>query len=286
MTSSLLTPGVRCATQKSRRAQVPGKSCTRLLYDGAVYLPGFLNLGVGFRKYFVALPALTDELKRAAYRIRHEVYCEDLSYEPLRPDGLETDAYDAHATHCLLKGANDERFVGCIRLVFARPDDPAQPLPFERLCADALDRGIVNPARLPRATIAEVSRLAVIRQYRRRRGEAARPGDINESDFGTPDRPRFPYIPVGLYLGMMAQARRHGIETLFVLTEPRLASHLARLGVRLQRIGGAIEHRGMRVPSLIRVNQVIDGFGPFVRPLFDLIAADIDAAYRALERVP
>lgn len=248
-----------------------------------MYLPGFLNLGVGFRKYFAALPALTDDLKRAAYRIRHEVYCEDLAYEPVRPDGLETDAYDAHAMHCLLRGVQDERFVGCIRLVLPDVGDPGQPLPFERVCAPTLDRRIVDPAALPRATIAEVSRLAVIRQYRRRKGEARDPGAITDNDFGTPERPRFPYIPVGLYLGMMAQARRHGIETLFVLTEPRLASHLSRLGVRLTQIGGPVEHRGLRVPSMLRVREVIDGFGAFVRPLYDVIAAEIDAAYRAAE---
>jgi N-acyl amino acid synthase of PEP-CTERM/exosortase system len=248
-----------------------------------MYMPGFLNLGVGFRKYFVALPALDDELKRAAYRIRHAVYCEELGYEPVRPDGLETDEYDAQASHCLLQGVAHPRYVGCIRIVSPRREDPQRPLPFELLCGATLDRTVVDPARLPRERIAEVSRLAVIRQYRRRRGEAARPGgDIDENDFGTPERPRFPYIPVGLYLGMLAQARRQGIETLFVLTEPRLASHLSRLGVRLTRIGAPVEHRGMRVPSMLRVNEVIDGFGAFVRPLYDVIAGEIEAAYRAV----
>jgi N-acyl amino acid synthase of PEP-CTERM/exosortase system len=247
-----------------------------------MYLPGFLNLGVGFRKYFVALPALNDELKRAAYRIRHAVYCEELGYEPLRPDGLESDEYDAHAAHCLLRSVSDPRYVGCIRLVFPRRDDPHRPLPFELLCESTLDRTLVDPSRLPRERMAEVSRLAVVRQYRRRKGEATRPGgDIDDNDFGTPDRPRFPYIPVGLYLGMIAQARRYGIETLFVLTEPRLASHLSRLGVRLTRVGAPVDHRGMRVPSMLRVEVVIDGFGAFVRPLFDVIAGEIDAAYRA-----
>jgi len=135
-----------------------------------MYMPGFLNLGVGFRKYFVALPALDDELKRAAYRIRHAVYCEELGYEPVRPDGLETDEYDAQASHCLLQGVAHPRYVGCIRIVSPRREDPQRPLPFELLCGATLDRTVVDPARLPRERIAEVSRLAVIRQYRRRRG--------------------------------------------------------------------------------------------------------------------
>ena len=245
-----------------------------------MYLPDFLNLGIGFQKYFAAVPAVSDELKRAAYRIRHDVYCRDLAFEPVRPDGMETDGCDSHSIHTLLRSKANAEYVGCIRLVLAHPQDPMSPLPVERLCAQTIDRRIVDPQKLPRDRIAEVSRLAVISRYRRRKGEANRPAGITENDFGTRDRPRFPYITVGLYLGMIAQARRHGIETLLVLTEARLASHLSRLGVRVQRIGGAVEHRGPRVPSLIVVDEVIAGFGAFVRPLYKVIADEIDAGYR------
>jgi N-acyl amino acid synthase of PEP-CTERM/exosortase system len=245
-----------------------------------LYLPDFLNLGVGFSKYFAAMPALTDELRRVAYRIRHDVYCRELAYEPVRPDGIETDAYDAHAAHCLVRSKADQDYIGCVRLVFARPDDARFELPVERLCAATLDRTIVDPARLPRQSIAEVSRLAVISRYRRRKGEANRPAGIEERDFGTPERPRFPYLTVGLYLAMMAQARRHGIKTLFFLTEVRLAKQIGRLGVRLQRIGGPIEHRGQRVPSLLRVDEAIDGLGPLLRPFYDVVAGEVEAAYR------
>lgn len=245
-----------------------------------MYLPDFLNLGIGFQKYFAAVPAVTDELRRAAYRIRHDVYCQDLAYEPVRPDGMETDAYDSHALHCLLRSKANDEFVGCIRLILARADDPSSLLPIERLCERTIDRTIVDPLKLPRHTIAEVSRLAVIGRYRRRKGESSRPAGITDNDFGTPDRPRFPYITVGLYLGMIAQARRQGIERLLLLTEVRLASHLSRLGVRVQRIGGAVEHRGSRVPSLIMVDEVIAGFGTFVRPLYRVIADEIDSVHR------
>lgn len=243
-------------------------------------MPDFLNLGIGFQKYFTAVPAVSDELKRAAYRIRHDVYCKELSFEAVRPDGMETDACDSHSIHTLLRSKANDEYVGCIRLVLAQPQDPMSPLPVERLCARTIDRRIADPQKLPRDRIAEVSRLAVISRYRRRKGEATRPAGITEDDFGTRDRPRFPYITVGLYLGMIAQARRHGIETLLVLTEVRLASHLSRLGIRVQRIGGPIEHRGSRVPSLIVVDEVIAGFGAFVRPLYKVIADEIDIGYR------
>jgi N-acyl amino acid synthase of PEP-CTERM/exosortase system len=244
-------------------------------------LPGFLNIGVGFSRYFTAVPALTDELRRAAYRIRHDVYCRDLGFEPIRPDGLETDEHDRNAVHCLLRNVHSGEYVGCIRLILTRPDEPTAPLPFERICARTIDRSIVDPARMARDRIAEVSRLAVVSAYRRRKGEKKVPASISARDFGGINEPRFPYIPVGLYLGMIAQARRHGIQTVFMLTEARLANHISRLGVDIRRIGSPVEHRGARIPSMLDVEGVVRGLNFVVRPLYDVIAREVDSAYRA-----
>jgi len=248
-----------------------------------MYLPQFLDLRAGFTNYFTCVPATTSELRDACFRIRHEVYCRELKYEPLRPDGLESDVFDAHSAHCLLRARQSGQFIGCIRLILPNPADSAALFPFEKTCAATLDRDVVDPAKLQRSRVAEVSRLAVISAYRRRKGEKEHPGTIHTGDFGTPDQPRFPYIPVGLYLGMIAQARRHGVETLFMLTEPRLARHLSLLGVRIQRVGGPVEHRGRRVPSMLSVPGIVKSFGPFVRPLYETIEAEIDTAYRATE---
>ena len=245
--------------------------------------PPFLDLRTRFSALFSCVPATTDELRDCCFRIRHEVYCRELNYEPVRPDGLETDAYDARSVHCLLRARQSGHFIGCIRLILANPGDPAALFPFEKTCATTLNRAIVDPAALSRTQVAEVSRLAVIRAYRRRKGEERDPGSIHSGDFGTPDLPRFPYIPVGLYLGMLVQARRHGVETLFMLTEPRLVRHLALLGVRSRRVGGPVAHRGRRVPSMLSVPAIVKGFGPLVRPLYEAIEAEVDAGYHAGE---
>lgn len=241
-----------------------------------------LNLGRGFRSYFRIDTALTESLLDEVLRIRHEVYCEDLGFEPVRPDRRERDEYDRHSVHCLLRTSSSPFHpVGCVRLVQADPNDLTAPLPFERACAEALDRSICDPAQLPRDRIAEVSRLAVRRTYRRRKGEARSPANsIEDGDFGTKAQPRFPYIPVSLYMGAIAIAAREGIDTLFVLTEPRLASHFAKLGVRITRIGGPIEHRGTRIPSMIDVRDVIDNMRLLMRPLWREVVAEIDQSYK------
>ncbi len=238
------------------------------------------NLGHGFRKYFRIDAALDEALQDDVFRIRHEVYCEDLKFEPERPDRRETDDYDAHSLHGLLRTANaPNNPVGCIRLVLVNPQDPSAPLPFEHTCAATLDRSIIDPASLPRDRIAEVSRLAVRGAFRRRKGEDRSQFSIQDQDFGTGDQPRFPYIPIGLYLGAIALADRSGVDTLFMLTEPRLATHFSRLGVNIRQIGGPVPHRGTRVPSMMKVQEVIGDMRMIVKPLWRVIQEEIERGF-------
>lgn len=133
-------------------------------------LPELLTLSETFKHYFKIVPALSDALRDEVYRIRHQVYCEELGYEAVRSDRRESDEYDPHSIHLLIRSVQAGEFVGCIRMIKCRPEDLDYPLPFEKTCHRGLDRSIMNPATLPRACIAEVSRLAVIGRYRNRRG--------------------------------------------------------------------------------------------------------------------
>lgn len=251
-----------------------------------MFLFELADLGAGFRKYFAVTPALTDELRDHVFRIRHEVYCAELKYEPVRPDRRESDEYDAHALHCLIRSVRNGEYVGCTRLVLARPGDPHYPLPVERTCAGTIDRSIVDPQRLPRHTIAEISRLAVIARYRNRRDEDKAPSPISDDSFGTRERPRFPYLTVGLYLATVELARQYNIATLLVLTEPRLAHHFGRLGVEIRQIGGPVEHRGTRIPSIMTVADILEGLNFLVRPLYNAVAEEVLAGIQAQRRSP
>jgi N-acyl amino acid synthase of PEP-CTERM/exosortase system len=239
------------------------------------------DLGAAFKQYFEIVPALTEQLRKEAYRIRHRVYCEELHYEPERADGLESDEYDAHSLQCLIRAKKDGKYLGCTRLVFADPADLSKPLPFEETCAHTLDRSLVDPQKLPRKRIAEVSRLVVVSAYRNRRGEQSMLVPLNDESFGDIARPRFPYIVVGLYLGTLELASLHGIENLFVLIERRLAKHLARLGFHNRPIGGEVEHRGIRVPSVMSVSGMIAGFNFMMRPLYTEVAREVREGLRA-----
>jgi N-acyl amino acid synthase of PEP-CTERM/exosortase system len=245
-----------------------------------------MTTGEGFRRYFQILLAVVESDRHAAFRIRHSVYCEDLGWEAVRADGLETDEFDAHSLHCLIRSAASAEDIGCVRLVLTRPENPYAALPFERSCGDALDRSLIDPAAMPRDRIAEVSRLAIVGQYRRRRGEEKTPGIVQDADFGTPDRPRFPYLLVGLYMGVFALADMHGLEKLFLLSEPRLARHLNKIGIINRPIGSPIEHRGLRAPAVMDVREVIDNLDPLLGSVYSVVRAELEAAFRAAPVAP
>lgn len=237
----------------------------------------------GFRTRFEVIPAFTDELKDEVYRLRHCVYYEDLKWEPVRPSGLESDEYDAHSMHILLRHVATRENVGCVRMVLTRPQDPAFRLPFERVCDGKLGpTGMVFDS-LPRDKVTEISGLAVISKYRRRhrrQRETERPAPTPTQILGTEAQQRFPYILVGLYVGIVVMAKLQAIETLFVLTEPRLAQHFKKVGVtEIKQIGSPVEYRGMRVPSLMPVDGIISGFcmNPLIRPIYESIYDQISS---------
>ncbi len=233
---------------------------------------GTRDLGEGFRQLFELTPALDEASLDQVYRIRHDVYCRDLGWEPAREDGRESDEFDRHSFHCLLRRRGTGEPVGCTRLILARPEDPAYPLPFEESCHEVLDEALAGPPRANRRSMGEVSRLAVLNTYRQRKGEAGTAVSVSEDDFGgSGPRTR----------GAAAIARRFGIENVFVLTEPRLASHFSRIGFDIRPVGGAIEHRGTRVPSLLSSSKVVAGLRPLIRPLYAVIEESVDKAFRA-----
>jgi N-acyl amino acid synthase of PEP-CTERM/exosortase system len=254
----------------------PGRAAAKPTPAGAPgQVKGESDLGRGFRTRFEIVPAVTDELKDHTYRLRHNVYVEDLRFEAPRADQRETDEYDVRAKAILLRHIGTWEFIACARLIRTAADDPDAPLPFERVCAGTLDRELLAASDVPRSAIAEASRLAVISKFRRREGEAPVPAPLDDRDFGDLHFPRFPYMIIGLYLGVIALARLDGIKRLYLLTEPRLAEHLSRLGVQVVTVGGPVEFRGTRIPSIIDVDSVVTGLNRYVQPMYDEIVKQL-----------
>jgi len=231
-----------------------------------------------FRRWFEIVPAVTESLKDEAYRLRHSVYCEDLGFEPPAPDNREVDEFDAFSSHLLIRYLPTGEFVGCVRLVRLPPGRTLERLPLERVCGENLAADAIPTDPWARQHIAEVSRLAIARSFRRRRGEAKQAAPLSDESFKAGPIARFPYPLAGLYLGVIAVAALEGLTKLFVLTEPRLAHHLGKLGLQITQIGLPVEHRGLRIPSMIEVGPVVSGMGRIWRPFYDCVLESVKSA--------
>lgn len=53
------------------------------------------DLAAGFEHRFVLVPAFDEPARAEVLRLRHQVYCQNLQWEPSHTDGMEHDAFDA-----------------------------------------------------------------------------------------------------------------------------------------------------------------------------------------------
>ena len=229
---------------------------------------------------FKVIPASTDALKNEVFRIRYDVYCEELGYEDTKkfPDKLEQDSYDAHSLHYLLWHKSSEQFAGCVRLAKTAPGLNNQKLPFELTCNDTLDRSIIDISQLPANSYAEISRLAVRSAFRRRSGEKDSTSDGVILQANIEDRRSFPSIAFGLYLAAAASGLNANLERVFAMMEPRLARLLRISGIHFEQIGKAIEHRSLRAPYQITEVGFYEHMPENIKLLLDDIREDIEAA--------
>jgi len=216
------------------------------------------RLADSFHHYFRVMSADRPALRARVYRIRYQVYCQELGYERAEdfPDGFERDGFDARSRHCLLRHLGSEQYAGCVRLVMADPADPTSLLPFESFCRPSLYDWVTDTILPRRGAFGEISRLAVPAQFRRRKGDGVLPdealhGVVPGSGAGGGEHRHFPYIPVGLYLAAAAIGLEAGLEGVFAMMEPRLARHLRRFGFEFQQAGDVVGYHGERAAFYI-----------------------------------
>lgn len=183
---------------------------------------------------------------KSALELRFQVYC--LEYNFLSPDeypdGVESDEYDEDAAHFYAFDPSDE-LVGYVRLV--RPDRDLV-FPFQKHCELT-----VAGEQLPVARqAAEISRLMVRKDYRRRRGDrlSGVTAEQNAAAFAGDRRHEAPQILLNLYRQMYQYSCRHGIRFWYAAMERSLARSLSRLNFAFESIGPATDYYGPVAPYL------------------------------------
>lgn len=242
-------------------------------------MPDF-SLAEHFEQYFKIIHADTDELKNQAYKIRYDVYCDELKYLSNCEPNLETDDCDKHSYHVLLQHRASGFYAGCVRLVEQPKNNPAALFPYEICCLDSIDEEKYQPLLdTGRQYIGEISRLAVHAMFRRRSGEykTAYGVDMDNPLSFNPDELRFfPFISIALYLASAMIAIHEGIKYVVVMMEPRLARLLSRVGICFIQIGKTMEYHGTRAMFAIDKQQLFDNLKPELMHLYQMISRQLE----------
>lgn len=169
----------------------------------------------------------------AAYRLRHQVYCVERGFEAGQ-DGIETDEYDISSSHVLLKHVATGQVIGTVRLVLLRGPHLGGRLPMEKVCFPPALRQI------PRHHLAEVSRFALSKSLRMMLGAQSS------------------LARLGLVRGIVELSYRLGVHHWCGLMEPKLLRLLQTSAIYFHQAGTMVEHHGMRQPSLLRLDQMLE----------------------------
>jgi len=239
-----------------------------------------VDLVTPYREYFQLILARTPELRDAAYRLRYEVYCDDLGWENTAkfPDGREIDHFDPYSLHCLMLHRRSGGYAGTVRLVRASPDSPDPCLPLLEHYDDRLYSPGQRPPTPPDGSYGEISRLALHKNFRRRPGEEQTADGHGAELFGwdQTERRRFPHMALGLYFAAAAAGLAEGMARVYAMMEPRLARHLHFGGIFFEQIGAPVEFRGARAPFFISRQALLERLTPPLRALLEAIAEDLE----------
>jgi len=243
-----------------------------------------IDLRKVFAKDFEVQVADTDKLRNESFHIRYQVYCVENPFEDASrfPDKCETDVYDRRAVHALIRHKPSGLPAATVRLVLPDPHNPAAPFPIETSCGVSVERVLANPGTVPRGSLAEISRFAVSKTFKRRVGEkdtiAGVSGDVDsypnggvlEGD-GKSYARMFPHITLGLFQGIVSMSAEHGITHWYAVMEPSLFRLLTRFGIRFVPVGPLADYHGLRQPCFGVADEILSGIYDQRRDVWELI---------------
>lgn len=196
-------------------------------------------------------------LKKEIYKLRYDVYVSEFGFETKEdhPSGLEKDIYDPYSVELAAieqLDAETQKVIGTIRLIL----HSKHGFPIENVAPlDFLDE------KPPINKIAEISRLTISREYRRRHedGLFGVESYLKVSEGGIlPNgaRPRNkkvriqPYLILGLFKEMYHVSKKLGITHWYMITEKKLWYALKRFDLIFRQIGEPVNYHGQRIPYL------------------------------------
>ena len=234
-----------------------------------------------FNAYFDVVtdaePGVLDE----ALRLRYQVYCVEHDFEDAShfKDGRESDDYDCRSVHGIVCHRSSGATAATVRLVLPDMDNLDVPFPIEKNCGDSLRQAPSHFKCIPRQSIAEISRFAVSRNFKRRLGEARSVAGIG------PDHEKYvkqdpsgkrviPHLIVGLFVAIVKLSAEHHITHWYAVMDVSLLRLLNRFGINFVPIGDPVAYHGLRQPCFGRIDDVLAGIWDKRFDIWQLITAD------------
>ena len=199
-----------------------------------------------------ARPERDQALMQRAFELRYQVYCEECHFLPASdyPQRRESDDFDTHSAHFCAFNLRDE-LVGYVRLV--RSNDRGG-FPFQQHSGELLPGMALAPA----PASAEISRLMLRQDYRRRRTDLLS-GPAAEEENGEVQRERrdhSPQILLSLYRSMYAFSLGDGIRYWYAAMERPLARILTRMSFPFRQLGPQTDYYGPVAAYLMDLREL------------------------------
>ena len=259
-----------------------------LEYGQALGVPTFRNFAMSqdvlnkFNQYFEIIHADTDALRDDAYHLRYQVYCLETGFEDATDavDQRETDAFDSRSVHSIIRyKCNGTPTVAAgVRLVLSDRNEPETPFPIEEHCIVSIQQVGFDPATIPRTAMAEVSRFAVSKDFKRRVGEAnslSGIGPRTDAYVAPKDGARLmPHLTLGLFAAIVQMSASNGITHWYAVMEPSLFRLLTRFGINFLPIGEMVDYHGMRRPCFGEIETVLAGIYDKRPDVWDFITSE------------
>ncbi len=225
-----------------------------------------------------------EDIKTDTFRMRYEVYADEFGFEKKEdhPHGLETDAYENDSIHFACLNQNDS-VVATIRLVL----DSDKGFPIEHAVETKFIGEIPD-----RSNIAEISRLTVSKDLRRRKEDGIhgvesyiteKEGGILPDDGPIPEEMmgrKNPIIVLGLYQVMYHETKRRGITHWYMITEEKLFYTLKKYGFLFHQIGEPVWYHGWRLPYLGIVEEIEKGLFKSSPEMFEVMLTGLEKKYQ------
>ncbi len=217
-----------------------------------------------FNSVFSVQLATSPETINEVFKLRYQVYCIDRPFEDPNcfADKREHDAYDPRSVHGLIRHRISGDSVAAVRLVMAGDHPNDRDFPMEAPCIHRMDaRAQTAIADAPREQIAEISRMAVSREFRRRLTEEKSISGISEPAYYSDSengKRAMPYISLGLFAAILQMSVKHGITHWMAVMEPAQLRLLKRFGVEFDHVGPVMEYHGRRRPAFTEAAALIE----------------------------